>query len=85
MKEKTAWFTGVNPEHPGVYQTRVVPFDIGWSRWDGKLWSYQRETMEGAALSLCVPTAKQDKEWRGLAENPRPAVTWLPEEEVIDL
>jgi hypothetical protein len=86
VKDKTDWFPAeIKPEMSGVYETRISGFlAVGWSRWDGEHWSFQRETMEGAHFSRGIAHA-MPKEWRGLAENPEPAVEWLDEEEVYEL
>lgn len=91
MKAKTDWFPPeVKPVYPGVYPTRLLTAPTGlwllegWSRWDGKEWAPQYLTMEAAACTRAAPSIMQNRQWRGLAENPEPKVTWLAEEEVHD-
>ena len=71
----TPWFpVGTVPSRVGVYETRLpVLKGIGtrYSRWDGSQWSFQWQSIAAAGRDTCI--GSQDKEWRGLAADPKDA------------
>lgn len=68
----TPWFKNQKPYRIGVYQQRSGLYrEIGYQRWDGKLWFSWCKTPEEAAREpwpACVTC--QNDPWRGLAEKP---------------
>ncbi len=74
--KRTPWFPAdIKPARPGRYETRFIGWgpkgkDTQWtgeSTWNGSQWSEQGGSMMFGVFS------RQDKEWRGLAEDPKAA------------
>lgn len=65
----TDWFpTNVKPRHEGVYMT-TSGRGIGYSCWRNGEWSHEWATCERARKDPY--RGRQDKQWRGLAEEPK--------------
>ena len=77
MSERlTEWFDGaVKPALPGVYQCRgmMIRYVDTYQYWDGKRWGYWSNTPRGAFKDRRLLSARQQPEWRGLAEDPSAA------------
>jgi hypothetical protein len=73
MQKLTPWFDGklYKPVYPGVYQQLNGDKQLGYQRWDGRLWYAWYESVERAAKSI-GPAARgfQNDNWRGLAKDP---------------
>ncbi len=70
----TNWFYGTTPPvRPGVYETRHRATNgyvlYGFSYWEGH-WCRAQETVTGACRHR-YKGDQQNKEWRGLAEEPK--------------
>lgn len=66
----TRWFAGAAfvPGQPGVYERRVplAPY----SYWTGTCWCHSSQTVDGAVRLRACESLIQDRDWRGLAEEP---------------
>jgi len=71
----TDWFYGTTPPvRPGVYETRMRGKDgtilRGYAQFNCGVWRCNQKTPEMAAR-VSYPSVQQNKEWRGLAEEPK--------------
>lgn len=72
--KKTEWFDGSKfvPAHVGVYETKAVWVSGGtYQYWNGKFWcAYTGNIGEAPEKHNAYKSAKQNSDWRGLAEKP---------------
>lgn len=66
---RTQWFFVERPVHVGIYETKVST-DISFSYWDGHRFGMESDSADDAEINPCYESAWQQKQWRGLAENP---------------
>lgn len=77
MKKLTPWFLPTKkPVRKGVYETKYHlygrEFQHGYSYWDGKNWANSSSSIDSAyAIKDWLEGAIQEKNWRGLAEQPK--------------
>lgn len=72
----TEWFGyDENPVHVGVYGTRYETLSGDWksgySWWNGFRFGVQRDTVAQACKVDCRHYGLHQKEWRGLAKEPK--------------
>lgn len=73
----TGWFSeNTKPVHIGVYRTRHYLYDnkyaSGYSYWNGEKWSNCMSSVKDAYSRFkWTERAIQEKEWHGLAEQPK--------------
>ena len=59
----------LKPARAGVYKVHT-PIENRYARWTGKIWMAARKTRRAARAAHTV-AAYQDKQWQGLAEEPK--------------
>lgn len=72
-KKLTPWFPAdVKPVRVGVYKARLTknPEVSGFGFWDGRRWGWLHNT-EQRAMTDDLEGSSQNKEWRGLASDPK--------------
>lgn len=68
-RKLTPWFTSdVTPARVGVYETKFTAWQ-GYSYWNGCVWSNQSSTKR--VCTSWTEGACQEKQWRGLAQDPK--------------
>lgn len=76
MSAVTQWFkASKKPKRVGVYETRFCQ-SSGFSWWNGKKWSHQlgaKGQFQDVLFQRWHGAAVQEKEWRGLADQPEAA------------
>lgn len=71
-KELTPWFpASVKPVRDGVYEAIHGGWEHGFARFENGFWQFLLATPELAEATPFSHGASQNKEWRGLAKEPK--------------
>ncbi len=72
MTAVTEWFPDtIKPCRKGLYQVKTSDDEYHYSWFDGRNWNYLRESRYEAYKHRMYLSWSQNREWRGLASNPR--------------